>query len=514
MKENLEKGLCNIQKEVTIKSTKSFLYEYWNVFFYLYSTKLLQNFKNDKSKSIDSNLLESISINNIFKDNADNLCQIKDKESIKSSIGLNNNISLNNPNNCRLNLTPPNNIKSSLFQPQNNNIGLGNNYLYSNFNGIAANPPNDLFMNQIPRIQSISNNMLLNPFSMPKVIQNTFGNDLRPNLMGDIENVNNLDPTNVPFFQIPIQNPVQLNPLTSSIVSTNNIIPNTVIPNNFLITNNNTNMNPNSNININKNINNIINVDNLNNKNINIQINEKNESENKSPVVIHVKDEINKNDKNESNRKVETQNKDKNNSKIYTNPSNNRNLNIVTEDLKKPTDKGSTLDSVVIPNKPKYLFKTKEANLNKEDKQKNKMTSRKRKRFLKNNKLVFIQTDKINDNSEEKNSQNGSGEEENQNNDSLNSEKINELIQKNYKPRGSRYRGVSKNGSQWQVLIMVKKKKRYLGSFTNEEEAARAYDKVALQNHGIKAKTNYDYTKEEIEKIMKEPKLLKIEKEN
>ena len=61
---------------------------------------------------------------------------------------------------------------------------------------------------------------------------------------------------------------------------------------------------------------------------------------------------------------------------------------------------------------------------------------------------------------------------------------------------------------------MVKKKKRYLGSFTNEEEAARAYDKVALQNHGIKAKTNYDYTKEEIEKIMKEPKLLKIEKEN
>lgn len=110
---------------------------------------------------------------------------------------------------------------------------------------------------------------------MPKVIQNTFGNDLRPNLMGDIENVNNLDPTNVPFFQIPIQNPVQLNPLTSSIVSTNNIIPNTVIPNNFLITNNNTNMNPNSNININKNINNIINVDNLNNKNINIQINEK-----------------------------------------------------------------------------------------------------------------------------------------------------------------------------------------------------------------------------------------------
>ena len=516
MKENLEKGLCDIQKEVPIKSTKSFLYEYWNVFFYFYSTKLLQNFKNEKSKSIDSNLLESISINNIFKDNADNLCQIKDKESIKSSIGLNNNIPLNNPNHCRLNLTPPNNIKSSLFQPQNNNIGLGNNYLYSNFNGIAPNPPNDLFMNQIPRIQSISNNMLLNPFSMPKVIQNTFGNELRPNLMGDIENVNNLDPTNVPFFQMPIQNPVPLNPLTSSIVSTNNIIPNTVIPNNFLLTNNNTNINANSNININKNINNIIKVDNINNNNINIHTNTKNENENKSinPMDTHVKEGMNKIDKNESNPKVEVQIKDKINSKTYTNASNSGISNIVAENSKKPIEKEITVASVVIPNKPKYLFKTKEATLVKDEKQNNKLTSKKRKRFLKNNKLVFIQSDKVNENKEENNSQNDSGDEENQNDDSLNSEKINELIQKNYKPRGSRYRGVSKNGSQWQVLIMVKKKKRYLGSFSNEEEAARAYDKVALQHHGIKAKTNYDYTKEEIEKIMKGPKLLKIEKEN
>ena len=58
---------------------------------------------------------------------------------------------------------------------------------------------------------------------------------------------------------------------------------------------------------------------------------------------------------------------------------------------------------------------------------------------------------------------------------------------------------------------MVKKKKRYLGSFASEEEAARAYDKVALQHHGNKAKTNYDYTKEEVDNILKGPKLLKVE---
>ena len=55
---------------------------------------------------------------------------------------------------------------------------------------------------------------------------------------------------------------------------------------------------------------------------------------------------------------------------------------------------------------------------------------------------------------------------------------------------------------------MVKKKKQYLGSYSNEEEAARAYDKIALQNLGFNAITNYDYTKEEIDEILAEKKLL------
>ena len=85
-----------------------------------------------------------------------------------------------------------------------------------------------------------------------------------------------------------------------------------------------------------------------------------------------------------------------------------------------------------------------------------------------------------------------------------------EQMSKGKKPRGSRYRGVSRNGNQWQVLIMVNKKKRYVGSYSNEEEAARAYDKVALQNHGAKAKTNFDYLEEEVQKILSDPPLLKL----
>ena len=120
---------------------------------------------------------------------------------------------------------------------------------------------------------------------------------------------------------------------------------------------------------------------------------------------------------------------------------------------------------------------------------------KKKKRFLKNNKLVYLQMEP-----NKFNFQNEEGFYK------INSNDIN-----NNKPRASKFRGVSKNGNQWQVLIMVKKKKRYLGSFQSEEEAARTYDKVALQNHGHKAKTNYDYTKEEIDNILKGPKVLKFD---
>eukprot|EP00743_Colponemidia_sp_Colp-15_P005495 GILK01005909.1.p1 GENE.GILK01005909.1~~GILK01005909.1.p1 ORF type:complete len:274 (-),score=38.93 GILK01005909.1:217-1038(-) len=77
------------------------------------------------------------------------------------------------------------------------------------------------------------------------------------------------------------------------------------------------------------------------------------------------------------------------------------------------------------------------------------------------------------------------------------------------RPRGSKYRGVSRNGNQWQVLIMVDKKKRYIGSFASEMEAAKAYDRAALQNHGLKAKTNFEYTEDELNKILSDPPILK-----
>ena len=108
-------------------------------------------------------------------------------------------------------------------------------------------------------------------------------------------------------------------------------------------------------------------------------------------------------------------------------------------------------------------------------------------RVLRNNKIVYLNSSLLNSYSTAKNIK-------------VFNKKI--FIKKSN--RSSTYRGISKNGSQWQVLMMINKKKSYIGSFPSEELAARIYDILALQNKGFKARTNFKYNSNQIKKICEE----------
>ena len=64
--------------------------------------------------------------------------------------------------------------------------------------------------------------------------------------------------------------------------------------------------------------------------------------------------------------------------------------------------------------------------------------------------------------------------------------------------RASKYRGVSRNGKQWQVQLGSTSGKRYIGCSGSEEDAAAIYDKNAILANGLIAKTNFPYTKMQI----------------
>ena len=74
-----------------------------------------------------------------------------------------------------------------------------------------------------------------------------------------------------------------------------------------------------------------------------------------------------------------------------------------------------------------------------------------------------------------------------------------EVVEK--RKRSSIYRGVSRNGNSWQVILSLKNDKLYAGVFKTQEIAARIYDFISIKNKGIKAKTNFQYNIRQIQKI-------------
>lgn len=57
----------------------------------------------------------------------------------------------------------------------------------------------------------------------------------------------------------------------------------------------------------------------------------------------------------------------------------------------------------------------------------------------------------------------------------------------------SKYKGVSRHGRKWQTACTVRGKKKYLGAFDTEIQAAIAYDKFAKENCGDRAWLNSNH---------------------
>ena len=62
--------------------------------------------------------------------------------------------------------------------------------------------------------------------------------------------------------------------------------------------------------------------------------------------------------------------------------------------------------------------------------------------------------------------------------------------------RRSIFVGVLRNRERWQVLINEGKKKRYIGTYSTEVEAAIVNDFYSIGINFLKAKTNFHYSQE------------------
>ena len=426
-------------KDISIKSNKTFLLEFWTHFFHVFSNKTMETFKKKNMNNFSPNCLNSLNMDYLYKNK---ICNVN-----------------NTSNEINQNFFPKVSSEHSLnFIDDNKKIISDNNKVFDWNENI--NNSGDINYPKLGIFGSSSFNNLSNPepyFNFRSLASKSFPNGI--NRIPSFTNINNINNYN-----------------NFNNISNINLTPHK----NYILECMNSSFNSMTNLN---------NLNQMNNMNINTIKNS------------------NTNIFNNSNNNLLAINPEKIVKTTLLSPPPQIPFSLGKGPILPINEKNKTNFTIINPIKEKPLLNDSEKNettLN--------MFNKKRKRDIKNNKYVFFLGDNKKEKKEKEKSINNTDNTETTPNQTAtcNMESNDFCSEKSKKPRGSKFRGVSRNGNQWQVLIMVNKKKRYVGSYSKEEEAARAYDKVALQNHGSKAKTNFDYTKQEVENILAAPQLLKL----
>ena len=195
-------------------------------------------------------------------------------------------------------------------------------------------------------------------------------------------------------------------------------------------------------------------------------------------------DEFSKNDNLSPNNKIQNFKDNMEINDCYKKNSNEI-INACNKDVSKDSSKVKISQNNIC-SKKKFFNVLQEANPKKKLNKRNVLNieNKNEVKVLKNNKAVYINTYLLNSYSSLRNIK-----------------KLKKIVFIGKNKRRSQYRGVSKNGYQWQVLMSIKKNKYYLGSYPSEELAARIYDIVALKIRGLKASTNFVYNNDQIKKI-------------
>lgn len=177
--------------------------------------------------------------------------------------------------------------------------------------------------------------------------------------------------------------------------------------------------------------------------------------------IEYINSIINNNTKTNSNIKNTIINSNSNSNIIMINSNNINNNNFISNtynhinDNNKYKDSNSIYLTNKIDMKKKIFFNVIHAKNKRSIKKYIKQTENNNEiKVLKNNKVVYVNTFLLNSYYTYKNIK-----------------KFNKITFISKNKRSSKYRGVSKNGNQWQVLMMVNKNKKYIGSYPSEELA-------------------------------------------